>query len=153
MCASKRLKSELGATTVALRPRDLAPGQLEYLAYYLLKAPLDGKYRARDPENSSRWKLNPTSVRPALLLRLSEIPSHFELPDLVWGVREGRPIRSRWKQDLVAANELKCARCRQPLERDFDVAALWDEIRARPGNGGRLYQAPLGRGPRPNCQS
>ena len=140
MRASKRLKSALGAPTAELKPRDLSPGQLEYLAYYLLKAPVDGKYRERDPDNSSRWILSPTSVRPPLLLRLAEILSHLELPDLVWGVGDGTEIRARWKRELVAWNEIRCARDKQPLELGFRCGNMWDGIRLRPENGSRLYR-------------
>lgn len=138
MRATKRLKSALGAPTAELKPRDLSPGQLEYLAYYLLKVPVDGKYRRRDLANSSRWILKPASVRPPLLLRLAEILSHLELPDLVWGVGDGAEIRAQWKRELVAWNEIRCARNNQPLEMDFRCGNMWDGLRAKPGNGSRF---------------
>jgi hypothetical protein len=145
LCTSKRLKSALGAPTVKFKPRDLSPGQLEHLAYYLLKPPVGGKYRERDPENSSRWVLKPTGVRPALLLRLAEILSHIELPDLVWGVGDGTEIRAQWKRELIAWNEIQCARDKQPLELGFRVDDLWDGLRSHPKNGSRLYRPVLSR--------
>lgn len=142
MRKSKRLKSALGAPTVKFEPRDLSlPLQLEYLAYYLLKAPVDGKYRERDQGNSSRWVLKPTTVRRTpLLLRLAEVTSHFELPDLVQGVGAGKVFRARWKGELVAWNKTRCARHKQPLERDFRIGEFWDGLRVPRKNGSRLYQ-------------
>lgn len=143
MRKSTRLFSELGAPTVTLTERTLDKGQLEYCGRYMLKPPVDGKRRDTHDEIPNRWVLKPVAeVRPPLLLRLTEIQSHLELTDLVWGVGEGSRIRLEWKRALTAWNDLQCREIKLPLERDFDIGSLWDGIRARRGNGSRLYKPP-----------
>lgn len=150
MRRSKRLKSELGARTVRLTERSLDEGQLEYAGRYMLKPPVDGKYRALHDEIPTRWVLNPVAdVRDTWLMRLAEILSPLEFTDLAWGVNDGTKIRAQWKQRLVAWNKAQCARCKLPLERDFDIQGLWNGIRARPGNGSRLYLPVIFQGRRP----
>lgn len=150
LSAREGLFSEFGAKTVLLTPRTMVEGEIEYLAHYLTKAPATGKYRRKDPQNSSRWKLSPVAqVRSDLQLRLLEILSHLEFTDLVWGVKGGTKIRSQWKQELSAWNAARCRTLRRPLETDFDVGELWSRVRARDGNGSRLYQPPEFYGPRP----
>lgn len=149
MRESGLLFSGLGAETVTMTPRTLDPGEIEYLAYYLLKPPLDGKRRCRDENNSSRWILKPVAnVRTDLLLRLNELLSHLEYSDLVWGVGDGSKFRLALKQQLVAWNSVRCARQAQPLESSFDMTGLWSRIRGR-GNGSPLYLPPKFFGPLP----
>jgi hypothetical protein len=75
--------------------------------------------------------------------------SHLEVTDLVWGIKDGTHIRSAWKAAVVAWNNLQCSGRRTPLDHDFDVAELWQRVRARQANGSRNYRAPIFYGPRP----
>jgi hypothetical protein len=150
LSARDAIFSEFGADTVWLTPRTTAKGEIEYLAHYLTKAPATGKYRGKDPENPSRWKLSPIAiVRADLQLRLFEILSHLEFTDLVWGVNAGTRLRSHWKTELSVWNDERCSRVRAPLDHDFDTGELWARVRSRTRNGSRLYHLPEFLGPRP----
>lgn len=147
---SQSLFSELGADTVKITQRTLDPGELEYLAHYMLKAPFDAKRRARHDEVPTRWIFKPATARDDQLLRLGELISHFEFTDLVWGIGEGTAIRAAWKKQLVKSNVLRCTRLQrtQTLDRDFDINGLWAKVRKR-GNGSCHYQPLCLFGPRP----
>lgn len=148
MQASQALTSEFGARTVTFTPRSDFEG-IVYLAHYLTKLPTRGKRRRRDPENKGRWQLWPVAkVRSDLQLRLAELLSHLEITDLVWGVLDGKKVRGAWKRAITSWNKDHC-RNSDPVDVDFDVGALWQTIRDRPGNGSRLYLAPLFFGQRP----
>jgi hypothetical protein len=147
MSGKSALHSELGADTVKCRRISLADTDIEYLGYYLLKAPADGKYRHKE---GVKWMLKRVAaVRPSLRLRLLELLSLLEFTDLVHGIRGGSIVRSRWKRRLMAWNLTNCERAKQPLDADFDVAELWNRVRSREGNGSRKYKPVQLLGPRP----
>lgn len=149
MKASTAIHSHFGAPTVSYSARSTEPGHIEYLAYYLLKAPLTGKYRTRDPVIPSRWVFKPTKVnRSELLLRLGEVLSMLEFTDLVWGVGGGRDLRGAWRRKLTSWNSAECASISQPLEQDFATARWWESVRDRQG-GANPYHTVEFIGPRP----
>jgi hypothetical protein len=153
MRSSRSLHSHLGAPTVVCTPRTSETGELERLAYYMLKAPAVGKRRQRDPEIPSRFKFTPVNrVRSDLRLRLFEILSQLELTDLVHGTLDGKFLRRRWTQQVVAWNKERCTRLR-PLDADYDTAALWENVRARDENGSRRFKPVRFFGPVPRPTS
>lgn len=146
---SGALHSELGAATVTCTPRTLDQGEIEWLGYYLLKAPADGKRRYHDAD-LQRWTLKKVAaVRSDLQLRLMEILSQLEFTDLVHGIRDGTRLRSSWKKRLSDWNKTTCEGVGQPLERDFDMAELWQRVRRRESNGSHHYKPIEFFGPRP----
>ena len=149
MRKTKALHSEFGAPTVTCTDRNLDAGQLEWLGYYLSKAPASGKRRHHD-EELGRWSLKPVrTIRADLQLRLMELLSHFDFTDLVHGVSGGKDVRKAWKSELQFWNRTQCGRYKHVLEADFDVGELWRRIRARDGNGSRLCGPIQFLGPRP----
>ena len=150
MNSSKSIRSVFGAPLVEFRERTLVAGSIEHSAYYLLKAPFEGKYRLRDPEKPTTWKFDKVHhVRPQFLLRLAEVLSLLEFTDLIWGVRDGKSIRRTLKKGLTAWNDIRREDQTHPLESGFDTAELWDRVRARDKNGSRKYLPIRLSGPRP----
>jgi hypothetical protein len=108
------------------------------IACYVAKLPHDGKYRV--PHEDGGWRFRPTlrDYPDRLALRISEGLSHYTIFDAVFGVGQGKRIRSEWKRRLVAWHAERLARVGKGMS--FDIDSFWDRVRR---SGTRHYALPF----------
>ena len=121
--------NSFGAKPCKIVPMTDEQGQIDWLAYYILKVPYDAKNRMPDNKRPGRHILMQTTAgyRPELALRVFEGLTHFDLPEVLFGVGEGSAIRTQWRAKLLTWHRSRSAE-RQP-EPPFDVEAFWNDVR------------------------
>lgn len=120
-------QNALGARPVLIRKVPDAPGELEYLAYYLLKPPYEVKMLE---SGSAKFRLKGTEkgYQPEFAVRLLEYLSQVELTELFRATSGGRPIRTEALRRLKGWNTSRegWSRGRLPSYYHHD---FWDTYR------------------------
>lgn len=131
MRKSPRLRSVFDAPTVHFRGLSDVK-DIEWRAHYLSKAPFMGKNVVPSSVPGRAYEFKHYPVREDFAVRLFEVLSHFEVTDVVWGIRAGTAVRREWLAALKEwhAGELRRLR-RHILYRDFDMADMWGRIHRR----------------------
>lgn len=142
---SRAWRGPLGVRPVSVKRVADRKGDLEWLAYYILKAPHDAKNRlpassgidALGRSKSKRWRLENITqgYRPELALRILEGVSQMSLTGNVFGVGEGKVVASGWRRAL---RKWHTRRCVSGDAEDVNVAKLWRDLRRN--NGSKLFK-------------
>lgn len=135
---SKVWQNDLGAEPVcvcSVQPRE---GELEYLAYYLLKPPYEVKM-LEERERGPRLKGSEKGYRPEFAARILECLSQIELKELVRSTNGGKVIRREWDRRLTFwhRSRRKWSKGQIPLSFYQD---LWQRFRSKKR---RCYYAPF----------
>jgi len=129
LCATSPLAHWLGAKTVKIDPIKASHRHLTWKAYYMLKAPVDGKYLTRNEETPSGWSFNRTTLRVDLVVRLMELLCQLEFPQMVLAVGDGKQLRDDWLDDLQSWHQLCLDKTLWP--HDHDMADAWAWLQSR----------------------
>lgn len=92
--------NDLDADPVRVKVITDAPGELDYMAYYLFKPPYDVKMveaRAR----GDRLKSTEKGYKPEFAARLLELMTQLHISELVRAVGEGKLVRKEWQRRLT----------------------------------------------------
>lgn len=97
--ASDECDNTLGALPVRIKPVRDAPGELEYLAYYLFKPPYDVKM-LENRAGGERLKSTEKGYKPEFAARVLELLTQLEIKELVRASGDGKFIRKEWQRRL-----------------------------------------------------
>ena len=121
--------NDLSAKPIVIKKIGSAEGELDYLAYYLLKPPYEVKM-LEDRADGGRLKATEAGYRPEFAARILEGQSQLELKELVRSVNGGKLIRQDWSRRLSSWH-----RSRQGWSRGnipaYYFTDLWDRYRMK----------------------
>lgn len=107
-----------------------AEGQLEYLAYYLLKLPHEAKVARMHTTKGGKVRPHLDTIkkyRPDLGLRIVEGLSQIGWTEAVFSVGSGKDIAGPWLAELKKWHAQRFVKARA-LTNEFDVPAFWRRI-------------------------
>lgn len=127
---SRAWSCALGAPPVRIRPIGDAPGEIDRVAYYLIKEPHSAKNRMPDHKRPGGYILMDTTVgyRDELALRLFEGMSQVELTSLMFGVGEGAALRQRLRHSLETWHKSR-PKTGVFVPANTDIWTLWHRVR------------------------
>ncbi|MDR6708849.1 hypothetical protein J2X73_003236 [Novosphingobium sp. 1748] len=127
---SRSWRNSFGAEPVNIRRLKRGVDEMLLIACYISKLPFGAKYRVPHPRKPGQYRFKPTlkGFTDTLALRLIEGLSQISLFDAVFCIGEAKSLRKIWKSRLVEWQRQRSEVGKRPLP-DFDVAALWEEIR------------------------
>ena len=135
--SSRSWKNHFEATPVLSRKRngDIVKDAMK-VSSYLAKLPFDATYQVPSgADGKSRFRSTTSGYTNALAFRIAEGLSYHSIFESVFSVADGKHIRTRWKQELVAWHRRRVARV--GAIPPFPVAEFW--VKARKNNGGHRY--------------
>lgn len=106
-----------------IKPRRLNGDEAQSIASYLTKVPYDAKYRKPVGSGKFRFRQTTKDYPTRLKIRILEGLSHFTLWDGVFGVNDGKHIRSELKTSLRDWHRDRLLR--EKVKREMDIAAFW----------------------------
>lgn len=92
---SKLWQNDLGADAIDIKHVSAQPGELTYLAYYLLKPPYEAKM-LEERDCGPRLKGTEKAYRPEFAARILEGLSQIDLRELVRSTNGGKSVRKDW---------------------------------------------------------
>lgn len=120
--ASRSWSNQLGAKPILRRQLKHGTDDAKRIATYVSKLPYDAKYLTPIREGQYRFKPTIKGYRNQLAFRIAEGLSHYTLWDAVFGVSEGKHIRTLWKSNVRAWHSERAEACGVVK---FDIPAFW----------------------------
>lgn len=135
MNGSRNFSSPLGGRPVLIQPIADTPEDLARVAAYLIKAPHSAKNRMSNNDKPGEFMLMDTlkGYRPEFAVRMLEGLSQIELPDLIFGIGEGRLVNTQLRRALMKWHAAR------PTDgyivpSDADVWGFWADLRRTVGS-------------------
>lgn len=123
---SRAWKNHFDAKAVQVNPPVFEDGDIPGWGCYMWDLPDYGKRRCIKRGGKIRFENHVSTYPASLALRIMEGLSYFTIPDLVFGVGDGKYLRQGWARALQAWSEKREALVES--EPEFDVAEAWKDL-------------------------
>ena len=97
LSASRAFPNELKAPSVVFKPVTLNLFSVARLGEYMTKFPPAAKNRVPNRDKPGMFKFRSAELIPSCAMRLAEIMTHLDAPDVVLGVGDGTEMAAAWR--------------------------------------------------------
>jgi hypothetical protein len=123
---SRAWANHFEAPSVLLKRPHMEKGGAQGWACYMTKLPDDANRIATRSNGKVRFSNHVSNYPNALALRIMEGLSHFSIPELVFGVGDGKYIRRKWISELRAWDKERSDMLRP--DAGFDLTEVWRDL-------------------------
>lgn len=124
--SSRAWANHFDAPSVLFRRPQIELGGAKGWAGYMSELPDYAKRICVRPNGKIRFENHVSGYPASLALRIMEGLSYFSIPDLVFGVGDGKYLRREWVKELRAWSSERDAQ--EEPEPDFDIAEAWNNL-------------------------